>query len=100
MRKNALSAFAVLALALAGCHIRAIPFSSPPGYSLSHESADGTLNKKQDATLSDEDNHYMQGFRYGYLGYASAMAVVLFVVAFAIILIMLKRGRTFTGGES
>ena len=64
MRKNALSAFAVLALALAGCHIRAIPFSSPPGYSLSHESADGTLNKKQDATLSDEDNHYMQGFRY------------------------------------
>ena len=38
--------------------------STPPGFSVSHESVDGTLNKKQDATLSDEDNHYMAGFRY------------------------------------
>src|SRR3954470_8014083 len=64
MRKNALSAFAVLAAALAGCHARWNPIGSPPGYSISHESVDGTLNKKQDATLSDEDNHYMAGFRY------------------------------------
>jgi multiple sugar transport system permease protein len=43
---------------------------------------------------------YMQGFRYGYLGYASAMAVVLFVVAFAIILVILKRSKAFAGDQS
>ncbi|MGZ6142803.1 MAG: hypothetical protein ACXWLM_05670, partial [Myxococcales bacterium] len=64
MGKNVRTALALLALALVGCHARWFPLSSPPGYSLSHESADGTLNKKQDATLSDEDNHYMAGFRY------------------------------------
>ena len=64
MSKNVRTALAVLALALFGCHARWFPLSSPPGYSLSHESADGTLNRKQDASLSDEDNHYMQGFRY------------------------------------
>ena len=65
MSKNLLgAACAVLMLASAGCHSRWFPLSSPPGYSLSHESSDGTFNKKQDATLSDEDNHYMVGFRY------------------------------------
>ena len=55
----------ILAAAALGCHVRAIPvISTPPGFSVSHESVDGTLNKKQDATLSDEDNHYMAGFRY------------------------------------
>ena len=59
--------FAVSLLALAGCHARWFPLASPPGYSLSHESADGTLNKKlkrQAARLREEDNHYMAGFRY------------------------------------
>src|SRR5438105_4678234 len=63
--KNYRSALTVLAAALlAGCHARWNPIASPPGFSVSHESADGTLNKKQDATLSDEDNHYIAGFRY------------------------------------
>ena len=45
----------ILAAAALGCHVRAIPvISTPPGFSVSHESVDGTLNKKQDATLSDQ----------------------------------------------
>jgi multiple sugar transport system permease protein len=36
---------------------------------------------------------YLQGFRYNFLGYASAMAVVLFVVAFAVVAVMLRRAR-------
>ena len=61
---NVRTALAFSALALAGCHARWNPIGSAPGYSLSHNSEDGTLNKKQDTTLSEEDNHYMAGFRY------------------------------------
>jgi multiple sugar transport system permease protein len=43
---------------------------------------------------------YMTGFRYGFLGYASALAVLLFVVAFAVIAIVLKRSRSFVGDAS
>jgi multiple sugar transport system permease protein len=43
---------------------------------------------------------YMQGWKYSFMGYASAMAVVLFVVAFVVILIMLKRSRAFSGESS
>src|SRR5438067_5921927 len=53
--------FAVL---ITGCHARWFPLSSPPGFSISHESVDGVLNKKMDATLSDDDNHYVAGFRF------------------------------------
>ena len=58
------AALPLAALAIAGCHVRAIPFSTPPGFSVSKESAEGTLGKKQDVTLSDEDNHYIAAFRY------------------------------------
>jgi multiple sugar transport system permease protein len=43
---------------------------------------------------------YMQGFPYGRLGYASAMAVILFIAAFLIILIILKRAKSFSGDSS
>jgi ABC-type sugar transport system permease subunit len=39
----------------------------------------------------------MTGFKYGFLGYASALAVLLFVVAFAVIAIVLKRSKSFVG---
>jgi multiple sugar transport system permease protein len=39
---------------------------------------------------------YVVGFRYNLLGYANAMAVVLFVVAFAITLVLLRRFKAFT----
>jgi multiple sugar transport system permease protein len=42
---------------------------------------------------------YMTGFRYGFLGYASALAVLLFVVAFAVIAFVLKRSRSVGGGS-
>ena len=58
------AALPLATLALAACHVRAIPFSTPPGFSVSKESAEGTLAKKQDVTLSDEDNHYIAAFRY------------------------------------
>jgi multiple sugar transport system permease protein len=43
---------------------------------------------------------YMKGFAYDQLGYASAMAVVLFIVAFLIILVVLKRSKSFSGEAS
>jgi len=38
---------------------------------------------------------YVAGFRYHLLGYASVLSVVLFVVAFSITLVLLRRFRTF-----
>jgi len=64
MQRTLRAALPLAALALTACHVRAIPFSTPPGFSVSKESADGTLGKKQDVTLSDEDNHYIAAFRY------------------------------------
>jgi multiple sugar transport system permease protein len=43
---------------------------------------------------------YMSGFKYQQLGYASAMAVVLFVVALAVIFVLLKRSSSFLGDAS
>jgi multiple sugar transport system permease protein len=40
---------------------------------------------------------YVVGFRYDLLGYANALAVVLFVVAFAVTVVMLRRGRALLG---
>jgi multiple sugar transport system permease protein len=42
---------------------------------------------------------YTVGFRYNALGYANAMAVALFVVAFAVTLFLLRRSRAFSGEE-
>jgi hypothetical protein len=64
MLKNLKPGLALISIAAVGCHSRPIPFSTPPGYSVSHESGDGVFGKKLDATLSDEDNHYMQAFRF------------------------------------
>ena len=43
---------------------------------------------------------YTVGFRYNALGYANALAVVLFVVALAVTVIMLRRAKAFSGEES
>jgi len=42
---------------------------------------------------------YTVGFRYNALGYANALAVVLFVVALAVTVIMLRRAKAFSGEE-
>jgi len=42
---------------------------------------------------------YTVGFRYNALGYANAMAIALFVVAFAVTVILLVRSKAFSGEE-
>jgi multiple sugar transport system permease protein len=43
---------------------------------------------------------YTVGFRYNALGYANAMAVALFVVAFGVTVFLLRRSRAFSGETS
>jgi multiple sugar transport system permease protein len=43
---------------------------------------------------------YVVGFRYNALGYANALAVVLFAVALAVTVILLRRSKAFSGDES
>src|SRR2546421_4370855 len=43
---------------------------------------------------------YVKGLGYNQMGYASAMAILLFVLAFAIILLVLKRSKSFSGDPS
>jgi hypothetical protein len=64
MRKNFPAGLFLISIAAVGCHARWNPIGSPPGYSVSHESGDGKFGVKLDATVSDEDNHYMQAFRF------------------------------------
>ncbi|HZN17988.1 MAG TPA: sugar ABC transporter permease [Micromonosporaceae bacterium] len=42
---------------------------------------------------------YVAGFRYGALGYANVLAVVLFLVAIAVTAILLRRFRAFLGSD-
>ncbi|GGQ75932.1 carbohydrate ABC transporter permease [Couchioplanes azureus] len=42
---------------------------------------------------------YTVGFRYHALGYANAMAIALFVVAFAVTVVLLRRSRAFSGED-
>jgi multiple sugar transport system permease protein len=53
-----------------------------------------------ESTLSYPVYMYQAGFSQFSLGYANAMAVVLFLVTFAVIAVLLKRSRTFTEGGS
>lgn len=41
---------------------------------------------------------YVVGFRYNAMGYANALAIVLFVVAFGVTALLLRRSRSFLGG--
>jgi multiple sugar transport system permease protein len=43
---------------------------------------------------------YVVGFRYNALGYANAMAVMLFIVAFAVTVVLLRRFKAFSGEGS
>ncbi|MFI5895390.1 carbohydrate ABC transporter permease [Actinoplanes sp. NPDC051513] len=42
---------------------------------------------------------YTVGFRYNALGYANALAIALFVVAFAVTVILMRRAKAFSGEE-
>src|SRR3954463_4421012 len=43
---------------------------------------------------------YTVGFRYNALGYANALAVALFLVAFVVTLLMLRRAKAFSGEDA
>jgi multiple sugar transport system permease protein len=43
---------------------------------------------------------YTVGFRYNALGYANALAIALFVVAFAVTVILMRRAKAFSGEET
>jgi multiple sugar transport system permease protein len=58
-----------------------------------------TFGYPEESTLTYPLHLYVSGFRYYDMGYANALAVVLFVVAFAVTLVLLRRFRTFAGGE-
>ncbi len=53
---------AIALAALTGC--RHIPFYDGPSFNPQEESKEGVLGKKQDASLSEDGNHYVAGFRY------------------------------------
>lgn len=57
-----------------------------------------TFGYPEESTLTYPLHLYVSGFRYYDMGYANALAVVLFVVAFAVTLVLLRRFRAFTGG--
>ena len=57
-----------------------------------------TFGYPENSTLTYPLHLYVSGFRYYDMGYANALAVVLFAVAFSVTLVLLRRFRTFTGG--
>ncbi len=57
-----------------------------------------TFGYPEESTLTYPLHLYVAGFRYYDMGYANALAVVLFVVAFAVTLVLLRRSRAFVNG--
>ena len=57
-----------------------------------------TFGYPEQSTLTYPLHLYVSGFRYYDMGYANALAVVLFVAAFAITLVLLLRAKAFFGG--
>lgn len=58
-----------------------------------------TFGYPEQSTLTYPLHLYVSGFRYYDMGYANALAVVLFIVAFSVTLVLLRRFRAFAGGE-
>jgi multiple sugar transport system permease protein len=58
-----------------------------------------TFGYPEESTLTYPLHLYVSGFRYFDMGYANALAVVLFVVAFGVTLVLLRQFRTFAGGR-
>lgn len=56
------------------------------------------LGYPEGSTLTYAQWLYVMGFKDYYLGYASALAVVMFVVALSLTLILLRRSRSLLGG--
>ncbi|WP_027345503.1 carbohydrate ABC transporter permease [Hamadaea tsunoensis] len=59
----------------------------------------GTFGYPENSMLTYPMWLYTEGFRYNLFGYANVMAVVLFVVSMTVTVVLLKRFRTFIGGD-
>ncbi|MGH3713064.1 MAG: carbohydrate ABC transporter permease [Micromonosporaceae bacterium] len=59
-----------------------------------------TFGYPEESTLTYPLHLYVSGFRYYDMGYANALAVVLFVVAFAVTAVLLRRSKAFLDGAS
>jgi multiple sugar transport system permease protein len=59
-----------------------------------------TLGYPSGSTLTFSQWLYQEGFTNFYLGYASALAVIMFVVAIGFILLLLRRSKSFVDGEA
>lgn len=58
-----------------------------------------TFGYPEESTLTYPLHLYVTGFRYYDMGYANALAVVLFVVAFGVTLVLLRKFQAFAGGR-
>ncbi len=59
-----------------------------------------TFGYPEESTLTYPLHLYVSGFRYYDMGYANALAVVLFLVAFAVTAVLLRRSKAFVDGAA
>ncbi|MGH3647129.1 MAG: carbohydrate ABC transporter permease [Micromonosporaceae bacterium] len=59
-----------------------------------------TFGYPEESTLTYPLHLYVSGFRYYDMGYANALAVILFLVAFAVTAVLLRRSKAFVDGAS
>ena len=75
------------------------PGGEDPGQATTGGGISSTFGYPENSTFTYPLWLYVVGFRYGALGYANVLAVVLFVVAIMVTAILLRRFRTFLGSE-
>jgi multiple sugar transport system permease protein len=78
----------------------AVAASAASGQATVGGGAGGNFGYPNESTLSYPLYLYQAGFSQDRLGYANAMAIVLFIVTFLVILLLLKRSKSFTEGAS
>ncbi|HEV2784357.1 MAG TPA: sugar ABC transporter permease [Actinophytocola sp.] len=76
----------------------AVAASVASGQAMTGSGISSTFGYPEQSTLTYPLHLYVSGFRYYDMGYANALAVVLFLAAFAVTLVLLLRARAFFGG--
>lgn len=76
----------------------AVAASVASGRAVTGGGASTSFGYPEQSTLTYPLHLYVSGFRYYDMGYANALAVLLFIVAFAVTLVMLLRAKAFFGG--
>jgi multiple sugar transport system permease protein len=76
----------------------AVAASVASGRATTGGGSSGAFGYPEQSTLTYPLHLYVSGFRYYDMGYANALAVLLFIVAFAVTLVLLLRAKAFFGG--